>query len=295
MNMLRRQRIILWLLEEVGHPLQRTSLVKLAFLLRVETAIGKESSFYEFVPYKYGPFSFVLYHELRRLYDHGYVVVQPDSVMISSAGRKLGWNMRGTRRDPVARGISYVARRYGHEDLTSLLKYVYGRYTWYATRSELTEFLPQPSSDSPQAPLAVYTAGYEGRSVDSFFNMILRAGIRSVVDVRRNPVSRKYGFSKRKFSEIAHDLGICYKHVPALGVPSDLRRQLGGGGSCQKLFDHFESEILPRATQQLEQLRSLFLETPSVLVCVEKEFQKCHRTRVAAALSNLAGLSVKHL
>jgi uncharacterized protein (DUF488 family) len=286
---------MLSLLGRVKRPLLRTSFVKLAFLLRRETEISEKVSFYEFVPYKYGPFSFVLYHELRRLVDRGHVVDDPDAIMLSPAGRELAWNSREAQKDPVARGISYVAHRYGSEDRTALLKYVYDRYPWYATRSELTELLPEPAPEPPTASPAIYTAGYEGRSVDAFFNMLLKTGIRSVVDVRRNPISRKHGFSRRRFAEIARDLGVSYRHVPALGVPSDLRQKLAGADSYQKLFDHYDSRILPRAAQQMVELRDLFLETPSVLVCMEKSPRKCHRSRVAAALSEAAELPVKHL
>ena len=34
------------------------------FLLRMETELKQLSSFYDFVPYKYGPYSFALYRDL---------------------------------------------------------------------------------------------------------------------------------------------------------------------------------------------------------------------------------------
>ena len=53
--MLTRERIILRLLTQVAKPLSRTVLVKLVFLLRHETTLKDVPSFYDFVPYKFGP------------------------------------------------------------------------------------------------------------------------------------------------------------------------------------------------------------------------------------------------
>ena len=47
--------------------------MKLVFLLRHETCLKDVPSFYDFVPYKFGPFSFTLYRELERLQQNGYV------------------------------------------------------------------------------------------------------------------------------------------------------------------------------------------------------------------------------
>ena len=294
-NMLRRQRIILSLLDRAGSPLQRTLLVKLAFLLRVETLVAEECAFYDFVPHKYGPFSFVLYHELGRMEREGYVSVHPHHVAISAAGRGLAWGRHDVRMDPVGRCICAVIRSYGSTGLPALIEYVYNRYGWYATRSEHEQSCPESLRSDTCAPVAVYTMGYEGTSVDSFFNTLLEAGIRWIVDVRANPVSRKYGFSKGALSGIARDLGINYKHVPALGIPSRLRQCLGDIASYKRLLDVYQSEMLPQHEPELSELAALFRETPSALVCMENDPSRCHRARLAMALSNETGLPIRHL
>ena len=50
-----------------------TVFVKLMFLIGQEPALQSDQAFYDFVPYKFGPFSFVLYHELDDLRRCGYV------------------------------------------------------------------------------------------------------------------------------------------------------------------------------------------------------------------------------
>ena len=83
--MLKRERIILNLLSRVAKPLSRTVFVKLVFLLRHETALKDMPSFYDFVPYNFGPFSFTLYWELERLQQNGYVTTQQEHVALCEA------------------------------------------------------------------------------------------------------------------------------------------------------------------------------------------------------------------
>lgn len=43
---------------------------------------------------------------------------------------------------------------------------------------------------------AVFSIGYEGLTIDSFLNKLIANNITVVVDIRNNPQSMKYGFSK---------------------------------------------------------------------------------------------------
>ena len=65
--MLTRQKVLLLMLKYAGRPVQRVELMKWCFLLRHQSETGGGSSFYDFVPYKYGPFSFALYQEIEKL------------------------------------------------------------------------------------------------------------------------------------------------------------------------------------------------------------------------------------
>ena len=295
MGILRRQRIVLSVLREAGRSLPRTVLTKLAFLLRFETGVQHEHTFYDFVPYRFGPFSFGLYHELGLMEKHGYIVSGPEHISVSGGGEAHVWNSCPESRDPIAKGISYVVRRYGAQDLTALLKYIYGRYTWYALRSELTHLLPDALPPEHYAPISVYTLGYEGKSVDEFFRVLLQVGINSIVDVRANAISRKYGFAGTTLSRIAQHMGMQYRHMPALGIPSESRRQRTREGTQASLFREYERELLPLRTGEIGELTVWFKERPSVLVCMEGDAQRCHRARLARALAQQAELPIVHL
>ena len=65
--MLRRQRAILKLLSTAGGSLSATQVQKLLFLLRQETFLRSDSAFYDFLPYKYGPYSFAANREIEAL------------------------------------------------------------------------------------------------------------------------------------------------------------------------------------------------------------------------------------
>jgi uncharacterized protein (DUF488 family) len=180
-------------------------------------------------------------------------------------------------------------------DQRALLRDVYARYPWYVTKSELTELRPKPALNVKKASLAVYTAGYEGRSVDAFFNDLLWEGIRMVVDVRANPVSRKYGFSGLRLGEFCRKLGFEYRHVPSLGIPTTERASLNGFASYQHLLDRYEQAMLPGHLAEVEELARLMRRQPAVLVCLEKDVRCCHRSRLADAVAKAAGLEVVHL
>jgi uncharacterized protein (DUF488 family) len=293
--MLNRQKILLALLDEAEQPLSPTVLVKLSFLLREETEILADKTFYGFVPYKFGPFSFALYRELDALAHYSYVTKDDNSIrlsrsMIGDARKKIAALPRSVRA-----AVQVITSRYGATSQKSLLRDVYARYPWFATKSELTDLRPPNLPTAIPAPPAVYTTGYERESVDGFFDRILRAGIRSIADVRANAVSRKYGFARSSLSGIAAKLGIGYQHHPRLGIPSTERATLSGFDSYQVLLDRYESEMLPKQSEALSDLCRHIQVEPTALLCVEHDVQCCHRSRLANAVAAQTGLPVNHL
>ena len=293
--MLIRQKAILDLLLQVTKPLSPTVFVKLVFLLRHETQLKYAEAFYDFVPYKYGPFSFTLYHEIAALRRDGYMT--PDEESIALCGSTLHLTKQKVDELPISfrRAVGDVVDSYGSKNQTDLLKDVYTRYQWYATKSELTGLRPKSSVAAKKARPAVYTAGYEGKSVDSFFDRLLRSGMELVIDVRAMPLSRRYGFSKRQFGEIAKKLGLEYLHFGKLGIPSEHRANLTDFDSYQRLLREYQHNMLPRLENEIAEVGQLMQRTLAVLVCVENDFRCCHRSRLAEAISRRAGLKVEHL
>ena len=294
-DVLTRQNTVLSLLTQADRPLSPTVFVKLVFLLRQETGLARDRSFYDFVPYNFGPFSFMLYWDLGSLRRNGYVTPEEERIALCGRTRDLAEKEAEHEPSSIRTAVAEVLGRYGKMNQQALVRDVYARYPWYATRSEITDLRPEPPLRVKKASPAVYTAGYEGRSVDAFFNDLLKEGIHVVIDVRANPVSRKYGFSGLRLGEFCKKLGLEYRHVPNLGIPSAERAGLNGFASYQRLLNRYEQTMLPERLAEVKEVGSLMRRQPAVLVCVEKDVRCCHRSRLAKAVAKVTGLEVVHL
>jgi uncharacterized protein (DUF488 family) len=269
--------------------------VKLAFLLRQETELKNEPTFYDFVPYKYGPFSFSLYNELSTLRRDGYLA--PDEKHIALLEKNTDITTQKINELPAIFNdtVDKVVRRYGKKNEKELLNNVYMKYPWYTTKSELTYLRLESSFNEIQSEPAAYTAGYEGKSVEAFFNNLLKNGIKLIIDVRANPVSRRYGFSKSRLSEISNNLGLEYCHMPQLGIPSKMRGNLSDFDSYQRLLKKYEQEIIPGVDHEIDEVAKMMEKTPAALMCFEKDIRCCHRSVVAKAVSKKTSLDIKHI
>jgi uncharacterized protein (DUF488 family) len=292
--MLMRRRTLLGLLYLASEPLARTKLVKLAFLLRQEEAAALPA-FYDFVPFKFGAFSFVLYRDVAALLNQGLLAEEGQRWSIAAKSRdSVGRSVRDLPR-PVLEALERTVARYGAMPVEELLRLTYSRYPEYAARSERTD-IPTAAPAARSFPaLAVYTCGYQGGSVDAFFGRLLRAGIQAIIDVRFNPVSRNYGFARKSMSAIAADLGMEYSHRPELGIPPERRRNLDEAGARESLLDWYRDEFLPGSAQAVELVADEVKRRPAVLVCMETDARCCHRSRLAEAVGGRTGLPVRHL
>jgi uncharacterized protein (DUF488 family) len=270
--------------------------MKCAFLASREHSSVLAQCGYDFVPYKYGPFSFGLYHDLGRLQKSGHVqstgdegpllIRDEDLTRVRSEVESLPWGVRAAIADTVS--------RYGPLTTDQLLRDVYARFPWYAALSERRDLAPHPVPVVATATPAVYTLGYEGLTVDGLFNLLLLRGVRRILDVRANPVSRRYGFARSSMSGIAGKLGLDYVHLPELGIPSERRRCVRTAADHAELLDWYEKSLPSRAAG-VERVSQEMLAEPSVLVCMEADPRICHRGRLALAVSCRTGLPVYHL
>jgi len=275
--------------------MQHTKLVKLAFLLREETPVGADRTFYGFVPYRHGPFSFGLYRELEALKRDGYVEWGEKEFSLAARTMRSA-NEQIERLSSSHRGaVDSIVKKYEKRSRPALLRDVYQRYPWYALNSELREFLPNAMPERPRSDVAIYTVGYEGKSVDRFFDGLLASGIKGIVDVRANPVSRKYGFAKRSMSRIAGNLGLAYHHLPELGITGAKRADLTDFQSYQRLLDRYEEAMLPNRRADVLKATGLLQSEPLALLCMEKDVRCCHRGRLAKRIAKETGLPIKHL
>lgn len=286
-RMLYRQRTILCLIKESGGTASHLSVTKWAFLLREECPSRGGSSFYQFLPYKYGPFSFCLFQEASALVRDGLLEEGGrNSWSLTAAGATAAQQVQPEVQTDVRR----VVRAHAKKSSTALVDYVYERHPEYTVNSEIRKLSPRP-----QASIAVYTAGYEGLLIDGFLNGLIREGIARLIDVRNNPVSRRYGFHKTTLGRLCRSVGIEYLHFPELGIMSRKRQDLDRPGARAALFDQYAKTTLREQTDAIDRVAALVETGPSALVCMEACASDCHRSRLAEPVAAKTGLPVRHL
>ncbi|MBL7221477.1 MAG: DUF488 domain-containing protein [Phycisphaerae bacterium] len=288
--MLNRQKCILLMIDRAGRPVTHLEIIKWAFLTALEMPSGGGSSFYDFLPYQYGPFSFAMFRELGGLARKGYI---RDAEWSGHAAWELVGNMRGEIANlakDVRRDAARVVERFISKSDDELIDYVYERFPWYTANSKIRRLVSRPVADA-----AVYTVGYEGCSIDGLLNVLMRQGIHRIVDVRRNPVARRYGFHKSSLTRLCGNVSIDYIHVPEVGIPSELRRELDSPSSYAKLFDQYERELLPKAPDAVQAIAGLVVEKPTTLMCMEADPDMCHRTRLANSVAAITHLPIHHI
>lgn len=133
---------------------------------------------------------------------------------------------------------------------------------------------------------ALFTIGYEGRTQAEYLALLREAGVTLLADVRRNPISRKKGFSKSALAQGCAAVGIRYEHLPELGIASEKRKNLATQADVDALFAEYERDWLPTQGPTLAKLRA-WLEAGErvALTCFEREPGDCHRHCVAEALA----------
>jgi hypothetical protein len=121
--------------------------------------LSSYTTFYEFVPYKFGPYPFSAQREVETLTSYGYIEAT-SSLCITETGRTESKVVDGD----TTRAVLSILGKYGEMSLRGLLKDIYARYPWYASNSELEDFVPTDVPKRKLAPRAVYTIGYENQA-----------------------------------------------------------------------------------------------------------------------------------
>jgi uncharacterized protein (DUF488 family) len=140
----------------------------------------------------------------------------------------------------------------------------------------------------------IYTFGYEGMQFDDFVRQLRSSNIHCVIDVRAMPVSRKKGFSKSALSISLNKAGIQYTHRVSMGCPKRVRDRYKANDNWLEYTINF-MDYLRDQTDELKDIAKFVSEANCCLVCFEEDFNFCHRTYVARALSNLTGQSIFHI
>jgi len=277
-----RRKILLALIESFGGLLLKTDCQKLLFLF----CLRRGKNYYDFFPHKYGNFSLVLSQDRDRLANLGLLTSHSDFQL------KGNQSYLDQIEEEDCRVLRALATEVGDLRGEELIRKVYLEFPHYVSRSQIATQVLRPSEyeqislvwNNAKFP-CLFTIGYEGMTIDAYLNVLVSNNIAVLVDVRKNPISRKYGFSKTRLSDAVRIAGIAYMHIPDLGIPSTFRQDLNSKAAYQDLFNYYSSQILPTHKAAIETLKAVVSDQERVAItCFEADYHFCHRHRLTEYL-----------
>jgi len=285
-----RRKILLSILEAFGGALSRTQMQKLAFLFtRMQTTPA-----YDFVPYRFGCYSFQANQDLGVMRQAG-MLEEQTSNGFQYWHKQDETDYRSQLSKTDLTHLSQLYTQFNGYSSNDLIRYTYIHYPYYAINSAIAgqyldaEQLERVQAEKPSfSEKSLFSIGYEGKSLEHYINQLLQQNVQLLCDVRKNSYSMKYGFSKSQLQYACEQVGIAFRHIPQLGIESDKRRKLETQHDYDALFEDYERSTLPQNHDYLLELAGLFHQYPRIAItCFEAQVCMCHRGKVAAALQAL--------
>lgn len=141
----------------------------------------------------------------------------------------------------------------------------------------------------------LFSIGYEKVAQKDVLATLQAAGVRTLIDVRDRPISRRAGFSKRLLAAALDEVGIAYVHLQALGTPPE-GREANRSRDWKRFWRIVEQKLAtPEAELDLQRAAEIASNVPVCLLCFEADWRICHRRRVAEYLQQRHGFDVRHL
>jgi uncharacterized protein (DUF488 family) len=285
-----RRKILFSLLEAFGGRLSRTQMQKLAFIF----TRWQEKKAFDFVPYRFGCYSFQLNKDLQALTTRRHLEEQKaNGFTYWSKIDTTSYTIQLQKKDQEL--LTRLAKEFQSANQEDLIEYTYIHYPYYAINSTIAEqylnkvqleLVAQQRRSFDEKKL--FTIGYEGISLEKYLNKLIIQDVRLLCDVRKNSFSMKYGFSKSQLSHACEQVGIAFLHLPELGIESDKRKELKTLEDYRILFKEYKSSTLEQNHSHLLKLASLFDRYPRIAItCFEASHTMCHRGCIANALKAL--------
>ena len=291
-----RRKVILGLIELLGGEIEKLRFQKLLFLY----AMKKPQPEYDFVPYKFGCYSYSAKADMNTMVKKGYLTETENKYNISDKSNYF------QKLKPADRQLlQQVTSDYGAMNSNTLIKHTYLNFPFYAIRSTIAkDVLPGPLFERVEKAIpkdeeiTLFTIGYEGISLEMYLQKLIRNNVKVLVDVRKNPLSMKFGFSKSLLKRYCNSLGIEYMHLPEVGINSDKRQKLETQADYDRLFIDYRNTTLANTAEAQKSILSLLKQYNRIaLTCFEAEPCQCHRLHLANAIQQSPDFSykIKHL
>lgn len=150
---------------------------------------------------------------------------------------------------------------------------------------------------SPLPPL--FTVGHSTRSADEFVALLQAHGVRTLVDVRRFPGSRRHPwFNREILARTLEEAGIAYRHEEDLGgrrgTPNAASPNAGWRNASFRAYaDHTATPAFREALDRILDVPDP-ADAPMAVMCAEAVPWRCHRQLIADA-AVARGREVRHI
>lgn len=294
--MLYRRKIILALMQLFAGELEKIRLQKLLFLLTQK----QENKAYDFVPFRFGCFSFSANTDLTTMASKG-ILSETKSHFKNLDKTDYLKSLKETDRKQLLE----IKKLYGDMSTNALMKHTYINFPFWASKSEKAKSILNKSelekvkgSIPINKKTILFTIGYEGISLEEYLNRLIKNDVKILMDVRNNPMSMKYGFSKSLLKRYCESLGIQYMHFPEVGIQSEQRKELNTQKDYEKLFTVYRQNNLTKTISIQTFILNLLKQHKRIaLTCFEANICQCHRKHLAEAIESFPGFEyeVKHI
>lgn len=298
-----RKKIILALLQIFEGQLDKIRFQKLLFLFaqKQQGATHNDSKgVYDFIPYRYGCYSYSANADIKAMASKDLITEYENTIF-----KKDPTDYLKQLKPADLKLLQEVKKHYGEMSTNDLIKYTYIHFPFYAIKSEIAENilgreeLEKVTKAKPKSNQSVlFTIGYEGISLEEYLVRLLKNDVKILVDVRNNPLSMKYGFSKSQLKKYCSGVGIDYVHLPEVGIKGEQRRELNTQADYNKLFDIYRKVNLTQTIVYQKKILNLLEQYKRIaLTCFESDINRCHRKHLAEAIQRLSDFKyeIKHI
>jgi uncharacterized protein (DUF488 family) len=279
-----RRKIIIALIQLLGGELEKLRIQKLLFLYCQK----KHNPEYEFVPYKFGCYSFSARADLNTMVKNGSLIENENYFIKNTSDDYVK-----TLKVDDKKNLVEVVQMYGAMNSSSLIKHTYINFPYYALKSTIADKVLDEKQlqkvvnfKNETNETILFTIGYEGISLEKYLNKLVRNDVKLLVDVRKNSLSMKFGFSKSLLKKYCESLGIEYIHIPEVGINSDQRQSLNTQADYDALFEVYKKTTLQETDVYQAQIIELLSKYKRIaLTCFEADICQCHRKPLAEAIA----------
>ncbi len=272
--LINRQKCLYYFIKS-KNECSKLNLVKIFFTISKESNIHQNFKFYNFLPYKFGPYSFELFHDLEKLEEKK--IIKTDEKQI----KFLGENNKIQIPETISNKVDHFIKNFSEMNEDELIKYVYNRYPEYTIFSKI-----EKRKKYFRDQKGFYTIGYEGKSIDEFLNELIQNKIEYLIDVRKNSWSMKFGYKKYQLKSLTNKISIKYKNIPELGILSKKRKNLDNKEDYKKLLKEYSKNLIQK-DNEINFLKKLAEKHKTALMCFEKNPEICHRRILGEKLMEL--------